>query len=403
MFTAARSTANVSKDKAALELLTSLMQKTCGYVKICHRNPTEDAPETESHLPNIPCCYNCSCSDECLFYSNCCPDKFQNYTTNYINVNADAPKPGNLVFRPYACVDTELYSSFREHLVPKVYYMVNTCDPGYLDQITVKLCEEKTNLSIIESAPLTVYATNITYRNIHCIKCNFQSNETAVTWKPVLTCTDGRVGKIQIGFNSAEDIAWYLRKAETMLIKRCFIFYKLPPTKKKLIRVEECETPNIDTCNVTGQWGSRDKLLERACKLFTIPVKGYILSPQTLFKNVACLKCNVFGELYVYATCVKVDVSLLSEVYLNIYSQNKDENPEQTTFDADIETPWTDPNSSVFPIRNSNQSCPDGYFLDKYTVREMLWFCYTSFSLGASCLSLSQPHSTPLLSLLQQS
>ena len=401
-----------NQDHTATELLTSLQTGICAYVQLCYRNATE-GPVKKSQY-NEPCCFPCSCFDDCLMYNNCCPDKFlyegivQNYT---VSVGGAAPALDNNTRQydqtvendtvskvgvaaaldnnvtQYLCVRNSFLPNRERYIKTRSYYMIYTCDRAYNDLSTIARCEDPLDGSVLDIAPVTVLSTNITYKNVYCMICNFQSNAFAVFWEPVLTCFGSWFVKIQNGFESADDIPRYLKEND---LKLCNLLYKIPSEVKKTeTLVEECVAVDVSTCNMTGEWKIHNQTLRKACDTFSIPVKASYGGTALIFKNVACLLCNGLRRSKIPSLCRKPVILERQEISLNFYYQDIEKEPLGKLMNGNQTKSHAQPNNThdikLFAEDSDNEinqtegsfsadrSCSDGLVLDKHKVI-MYWY-----------------------------
>ena len=128
--------------------------------------------------------------------------------------------------------------------------MVNTCPPTWTDEETSNKCQNYLNTikeEPIMGHPITSTATNLTYVNYHCAKCNYDLRiSTMIRWKLGVACAEevkilpdidsvlesssldslGRIKpKFNVTFQSCKLYVWkpteYLRRCHRNVIQHC--------------------------------------------------------------------------------------------------------------------------------------------------------------------------------------
>lgn len=118
---------------------------------------------------------NCQCDIQCATYGDCCQD-------------SPHFKPSPL----QECVtagDWNTAGDFKDD-----YYMVTSCPSSWMEEATRSRCENYTETirsQPILGHPVTSKATNITYANYHCARCNGDLLiNTMIRWKLAVTCDE---------------------------------------------------------------------------------------------------------------------------------------------------------------------------------------------------------------------
>jgi hypothetical protein len=123
---------------------------------------------------------NCLCDDLCMQYGDCCLD-----SPRY------SPDQWRKAEQRFTCVEFRQYKS---------NWVVNTCPAGWTDEETRSLCEVfpeigKQYKDPFAQLPVTSINNRVTYRNIHCARCNGETPSFAPDgsarlrfWNPRLEC-----------------------------------------------------------------------------------------------------------------------------------------------------------------------------------------------------------------------
>jgi hypothetical protein len=123
--------------------------------------------------------WNCMCDELCIQYGDCCLD-----SPHY------ADDQWRKAEKRFTCVEFSPSNS---------YWIINTCPISWTDEATRSLCEKNLNIGKLDRdftshLPVTSIINRVTYRNIHCARCNGESKfapDGSVllrSWKPRLVC-----------------------------------------------------------------------------------------------------------------------------------------------------------------------------------------------------------------------
>lgn len=224
----------------------------CGRDSICNEDLLTTPGYEESGRINISCPV-CSCEDICRIHGDCCPD-----------------------FASNTCVQTS-FELDKGHDVVE-YFMKNDC-PQDADENLVRRCQEtNTDENVLRRYPVTSTATNITYSNVQCARCN--KDLSIVPW---LIQTDCNVEKMS--FSSVDEL-W-----KSLNTLQCNITYEPTEELKEILpRICDKNVHLIAECNATGTVSDFDEHMEEACKSTNLPIGA--------FKNPFCLLCNIQEESF---------------------------------------------------------------------------------------------------------
>ena len=209
------------------------------------------------------------CDPNCALGYTCAPDA----EFAYVNVS---------------CISTTIYP-LKVDYSSYTYNMITQCgifsskDSNMRTDIEA-LCTElpertMNNLHADVFRPVIGNDSLITYRNVHCARCNNEEDTDIVLFEPQVECQD------QFDINSFKDLqdAW-----KAVYEKNCSVSYKPP---MNFIRdVKKCSTQEnlISHCNATGLWNmdEYDPQIAWACEHF----KSLVFKLH--YKNIYCYICN---------------------------------------------------------------------------------------------------------------
>ena len=217
------------------------------------------------------CAQSMRCYPNCVFKNDCAPD-------------------AEFAFIDISCVGADVYP-LKVETSTRSFDMITQCgivSPNNNARRTVEhdLCSEfdlpeKTmnNLHDDVFRPVIARGSLITYRNIHCARCNDEDNADIVPFELEVKCND------KFGINSFNSLheAW-----DAFYENNCSVAYK--PPDGFIDDVRECPKQEnmITRCNTTGLWSIEeyDPQIEWACEHF----KSRIYKEH--YRNIYCYMCN---------------------------------------------------------------------------------------------------------------
>ena len=236
-----------------------LGSQVCPYTNFCHTDAWKLVP---NDTDDEPCCFPCSCDDDCWELDNCCPDK------DFINTSRPPIVP---------CKNSYLNARSLKFDQFGVYYrVIDTCPVSESRSILEPKCNNQ-NITSLEDFTWVSENTGKIYQNIHCAKCH--GIEETIKWQIQVTCFD----IMTANFDNFTEI---------ILSENCHIS-NTPPKDLQLITVKyACTNPKLlryNSCNESGLMKTYDPALEIACEQSTWP---FNLGLYNLDKNIFCLLCN---------------------------------------------------------------------------------------------------------------
>lgn len=212
----------------------------------------------------------CQCDDLCDTYGDCCQD-----SPRY--------RPSSLA----ACItagDWNTASDYKDS-----YYMVTSCPSSWVGAQTRSRCEnymETIRLEPTLGLPITSSATNITYPNYHCARCNGDLHmSTMIRWKLAVACDTSLtlpVPDIDTVINESiygEDFKFKAKFANASY-HTCKLYVWRP---FELLR--RCHERVVDSC--APSW--RNDSVKTQCEAYTALVFRLKHKP---YRNPHCASCN---------------------------------------------------------------------------------------------------------------
>ena len=328
-----------------LTKLRELHQYHCGETATC--GDSEHVEPSEFAIP-VPCCIPCSCLSSCVAQQNCCPwsvngtrgvarttpseldypgpdkgkskmndglvlDKGDNDNRNYTDEKEEEHHVLDMVrFANSTELDIENYEVpntkviNREHeicirpqvnyrpniyLDSKAYEMVVTCPDDFKDKVTIDRCTaELDQPALVDVIPVTSKLSGKTYRNKFCLECNEKiQSEQIIEWRAEIVSSSRQ--RNHVFFPNPETILDIV-----IITRRAFTNMHFKPVDETLTK--RCVTYDVMSCNQTGLWDIYDALIEKVClEGYQLPIISTIEMQMLVFKNIACLHCNVGEEM----------------------------------------------------------------------------------------------------------
>ncbi|KAL8558108.1 hypothetical protein ACOMHN_055563 [Nucella lapillus] len=237
-----------------------------------------------------PECKRCFCDKICFIFRDCCPNMY---------VNVSHPVGSSHVSHALRCSP----ASFGNRYSHK--YVMQTRCPN-VTQTSLKLqCESSDTSHWKMTQPFTSLDTFYTYKNRYCAHCHSDAANLR-PWKLELNV---RNSATLVNATTPQELYEAALKDEDNELD-----YKYPDSVEKHVR--ECLKGNvISTCNVTGRWPTYDVSVDRACRLFNVPIMG--LWGESYYSNPFCYLCNSYDtwtkmlNTYLSTVVSKGDVALL--------------------------------------------------------------------------------------------
>ena len=196
------------------------------------------------------------------------------------------------------CVRPQILRDQNRYLDSLAYQMIGDCPAELHDTTMDRKCRKRFgNVGFNNIVPVTSDESNMTYVNIHCLKCNENTiDELKIKyWKPIITVQSLEY-TYQL-YKDPNDILSFLLKHQEFSGMRTGNIHFLPPNPEVL---QQCQLYDIISCNKTGLWDEYNKTTEQICMSgHSMPVIRRIIGPvRLLFRNAACLYCNEPEESY---------------------------------------------------------------------------------------------------------
>lgn len=211
---------------------------------------------------------HCHCDQACLEYHDCCAD-FAHFCLPANPVKQVDKKT------KYSCA--KLSTEFGQ---TNGIYVISTCAEGWKDEDTRAKClagsdsrnRSFTSANIFEDIPVTpAYATETTYRNIYCGRCNN-------AWDVVLLL----FWQLKFRCNLQPSSSYNDTQALDFMLKYC-------PSRKvqpqNTFKIRTC-LPIVSTCSLSNLTEHKDECAKG--------ISGVVYSEKTQknYKNYDCLRCN---------------------------------------------------------------------------------------------------------------
>jgi len=229
---------------------------------------------------------NCQCDAQCAVYGDCCQD-------------SPHFKPSSL----RQCVRAGDWNTPPKY--GSEYYMVKSCPSTWEDEETRSKCENYTATIRNEPTlghPVTSNATNITYVNHHCAKCNGDlGTRTTIRWKLAVTCDENLslplpdINEIMKEATYGNDFKFIPTFANSSYYK-CQLYVWRPI---KLLR--RCHLKTFVTC--PRSW--HNETVREQCEAYTSLV---FRLKNTPYRNPHCATCNNVPDRR--TECEKEDIGL---------------------------------------------------------------------------------------------
>ncbi|CAH1777480.1 unnamed protein product [Owenia fusiformis] len=121
--------------------------------------------------------YVCQCDGECLLFNDCCHD--YNETCGRHGDNSTSDALTKLSVR-HECIPLNLADS--------IFVIAGCTEDSQDDTDTINSCHNPNETDILDTTPVNDQATGLTYRNIHCARCN-KVNDFKF-WKTKVACSE---------------------------------------------------------------------------------------------------------------------------------------------------------------------------------------------------------------------
>ena len=189
------------------------------------------------------------------------------------------------------CIRPQAFYRPNFFLDSKAYEMIASCPVSFVNGSTKSKCQAGfENTNIIDMIPVTSSITGITYVNKHCFLCNEDADESSLHfWQPAFAYQyNFYVSKF---YESPHSIISVFQRKNAHNANIHFL-----PSVQTV--TQECYTFDIATCNQTGLWHVYDEQVKSLCdSSLSLAIIYSINGDRKLFKNIACLHCNVDGNV----------------------------------------------------------------------------------------------------------
>ena len=379
--------------KNAISLLLELNTAFCGEDVLCKNDSSYWEPPGELVIPK-PCCIPCSCSQTCMNRSDCCPAFWRNDSnddarhgamgtlndliTNQTDANDDITSLAeNTAGGTFEDSDTNSMSSMTSCIRPQVFYspnhvldseaykMVSTCPEGFKDAATIEKCHvglgkagpydmEMYDKNLADMIPVTSILTGLAYANKYCLDCNGISANATLKfrdWQPTF-----------VGFGAEIAYRDFLRPElileQTASGRQGYENIHFIP--EKATAPAKCNTYDIQFCNQTGLLDVKNATMMNACQNGpALPIIQTIRGKRLLFKNIACLHCNMDKNFTGYLNkCGYFEGSLGSYMYAYSIGFNLQSTGNNEKTEPSLRAPYL--GESSLRLLKQGQ-CPPGY------------------------------------------
>ena len=257
-----------------MDVVTAL-QQACPYTNFCNKNASSYIQDGRQ----VPCCRECSCLDDCWKRNNCCPDKK--------HVSNGGERPSEIE----TCKDTIVKKGFVGLNHDRRRYFVTEICPDTVHDVALKQkcagTEAETFADLIWVSDLE---TNKIYTNKFCAECH--GIRKYKRWDISTSCVE-----FVLNNNHTQNIRSYPDSCSLSVT---------PPNRKAY--KNQCLTPDISTCNVTGLWQTEDNVTESLCESHPLMFVKDTVATKIVFRNVFCFKCNSPPEELMEDICAISDV-----------------------------------------------------------------------------------------------
>ena len=267
------------------------------------------------------------------------------------------------------CVRPQIQREQNVYLDSLAYRMIGKCPAEQSDTTVDKQCQKGfSNVGFNNIVPVTSYASNMTYVNIHCLKCNENTSlEIKIKyWSPIITIESW--GYTHHFFTDPQDTVSYLLKYEYFNGMKTGNIHFVPPNPELL---QPCQQYDVTSCNETGLWDVYNKTTEELCLSgYSMPVirRPSATGTALSFRNMACLYCNQpnesFGKLVIRkgSICLKRKTIFgptpRFNMTLNVPNLNSSMNQEDKS--TLISKQYIDATVALTLIKQT-KACPNGY------------------------------------------
>ena len=234
------------------ELFDALGTTYCPHTNLCQANASLPLNDDVS-----PCCDDCSCDDDCLKKSNCCPDKHTATTRS-----------------PTTECQVSLVKGISDYQDFDSYWVVKKCTDRVKNKTLVAKCETISFRSIEDYMWVSDPVSNQIFNNIWCAECH--GIKDTVEWRLGTQCKDVLNGD----FNFSDETS--LKRCNSIMI----------PPKRINVGMNICNKADISVCNQTGEWQNFNKSVDEACSALVQPFIVERVHRPTVYKNVFCAMCN---------------------------------------------------------------------------------------------------------------
>ena len=185
-----------------------------------------------------------------------------------------------------ACLRPQLLYKPNAHPDSDAYEMVISCPVEFQDAMIAEKCRiGQSHENIADIIPMTSTLSGLTYVNKYCLFCNEreqQSTPSVDEWQ------------IQIIWKRKEYFHIVFLRPQSLMSTINNHFFNVHFLPKNPTVTHKCKLYDVTSCNQTGFWENYDKTIEMICRVGEdLPVIHAVNGNRLLFKNIACVHCNV--------------------------------------------------------------------------------------------------------------
>ena len=191
-----------------------------------------------------------------------------------------------------ACIRPQMFYRLNAHPDSDAYEMVTSCPAEFKDTKIVERCRAgQSHENIADVIPMTSKHSGLAYVNKYCLFCNehVQQSESVDEWRINTVCHRTSYSHLILPHPQ------FLKK----LINYHFCNVHFVP--KNLTALRKCKLYDVVSCNKTGLWENYDYSIEKACNageyLPIIHTVNGVNGDRLLFKNIACVLCNILSGI----------------------------------------------------------------------------------------------------------
>ena len=188
-----------------------------------------------------------------------------------------------------ACIRPQLFYRLNVHPDSDAYEMVTSCPAEFKDTIIVEKCRAgQSNENIADVIPMTSKLSGLSYVNKYCLFCNehVQHSKSVDEWQ--INIVRQRTTYSHLILHHPQFLITFLSNH----------FCNVHFVPKNLTALRKCKLYDVISCNKTGLWENYDYTTEKVCNAGEyLPVIHTVNGDTLLFKNIACVLCNIHSGI----------------------------------------------------------------------------------------------------------